>query len=75
MTGPLLDIRDLSVAFDGEDGPREALRRVSLSIAPREILGVVGESGSGKSVTALAIMRLRRGGSPAARSNSPGPAI
>ncbi len=35
-----------------------AVRDVSFSIAPAEVLGLVGESGSGKSITSLAIMRL-----------------
>jgi len=35
-----------------------AVRDLSFTIAPREVLGVVGESGSGKSLTSLAIMRL-----------------
>jgi oligopeptide/dipeptide ABC transporter ATP-binding protein len=35
-----------------------AVRDLSFTIAPREVLGLVGESGSGKSVTSLALMRL-----------------
>jgi len=35
-----------------------AVRDVSFSIAPGEVLGLVGESGSGKSLTSLAVMRL-----------------
>src|SRR6202049_4870872 len=35
-----------------------AVRDLSFTVAPREVLGLVGESGSGKSVTSLALMRL-----------------
>ncbi|MGA2388205.1 MAG: ABC transporter ATP-binding protein [Candidatus Sulfotelmatobacter sp.] len=35
-----------------------AVREVTFSIAPGEVLGLVGESGSGKSITSLAVMRL-----------------
>ncbi len=35
-----------------------AVRDLSFTLAPREVLGLVGESGSGKSLTALALMRL-----------------
>ena len=38
--------------------PVAAVRELSFSIAPGEVLGLVGESGSGKSVTSLAIMGL-----------------
>jgi peptide/nickel transport system ATP-binding protein len=54
----LLAVEDLTVHFRTRAGRVRALDRVSLSVAPGEILGVVGESGSGKSVTAYAVMRL-----------------
>ena len=50
----LLTIDDLTIRF----GATQAVRRLSLAIAPGESLGLVGESGSGKSATALAILRL-----------------
>ena len=54
MAETLLDVRGLSVWFDGA----QAVREISFSIAQGEVLGLVGESGSGKSVTSLAVMRL-----------------
>ncbi|WGR98953.1 ABC transporter ATP-binding protein [Bradyrhizobium sp. ISRA443] len=51
---PLLDIRNLSVAF----GPSVAVDQISFSIKHGECVALVGESGSGKSVSALSILRL-----------------
>lgn len=55
---PILDIQNLSVAFDTDEGPLTAVDNVSFSIAKGEVLGLVGESGCGKSVTALSLLRL-----------------
>ena len=59
---PLLDVRDLTIEFPQARGghaiPATAVRALSFSIAPGEVLGLVGESGSGKSITSLAIMGL-----------------
>lgn len=55
---PLLSIRALSVEFDTRHGTVHALDRLSLDIAPGEIIGIIGESGSGKSVTAHAVMGI-----------------
>ena len=58
MTEPLLEVRDLSVRFDTDDGTVHAVDRMSVELAPRQVLGIVGESGCGKSVTALSILGL-----------------
>ena len=56
--GPVLDIAGLSVRVRGEDGERDVVSNLSLTLARGETLCIAGESGSGKSMTALAIMQL-----------------
>ena len=58
MTGPLLDVADLSVRFDTDDGTTHAVDRFSFALDAGEVLGIVGESGCGKSVTMLSLLRL-----------------
>jgi ABC-type dipeptide/oligopeptide/nickel transport system ATPase component len=54
----LLEVQDLAIEFQTEDGLVPAVRGVSWELAPGESLAIVGESGSGKSVSALALTRL-----------------
>ena len=55
---PLLDVRDLSVAFHQPSGDTIAVDHVSFSIQRGQCVALVGESGSGKSVSALSVLRL-----------------
>jgi peptide/nickel transport system ATP-binding protein len=57
----LLEVSDLSVRFDTDDGPLHAVDRVSFALEERQVLAIVGESGCGKSVTAMSIVRLLPG--------------
>ncbi len=61
VAAPLLDVRDLHVLFDAEEGAVHAVRGVSFHVDPGETLGIVGESGCGKSVTCMALLRLLPG--------------
>ena len=54
----ILDVKNLSVDFETEQGTVYAVRDVSFHVNEGEILGVVGESGSGKSVSMYAVMGL-----------------
>ncbi|MBL1076330.1 ABC transporter ATP-binding protein [Nocardia sp. 2] len=61
---PVLRITDLDVVYRQRGRGFQALRQVSLTLAPREVIGLVGESGSGKSTlgrTALGLIPAAAG--------------
>jgi peptide/nickel transport system ATP-binding protein len=61
----ILEVQDLAVSFQTDEGTVQAVDGVSFDLAAGEVLAIVGESGCGKSVTAMTILGLTR--SPNAR--------
>ncbi|HEY0008556.1 MAG TPA: ABC transporter ATP-binding protein, partial [Tepidisphaeraceae bacterium] len=55
---PLLEIDNLSIAFETGSSPVRAVNNSHLAIYPGQSVALVGESGCGKSVTAMSILRL-----------------
>ena len=58
MSPPLLEIKDLAVTFQADEGRIEAVKGVSFAIGPNRTVGLVGESGSGKTVISQAILGI-----------------
>ena len=56
----LLEITDLKVHFETDDGLVRAVDGISYTVDRGQTLGIVGESGSGKSVSSLTVMGLSR---------------
>jgi len=54
----LLDVKNLTTAFNVEGKNVTVVNDISFDLSPGEIVGLVGESGCGKSVTALSLMGL-----------------
>src|SRR4051794_13840252 len=62
MAQPLLEVKDLAVHFETEDGIVQAVDGISYTVDRGRALGIVGESGSGKSVSSMTVMGLTRAG-------------
>jgi oligopeptide/dipeptide ABC transporter ATP-binding protein len=56
----LLEVQDLKVHFQTDDGVVKAVDGASFSVDKGETLGIVGESGCGKSVANMTILGLTR---------------
>lgn len=54
----ILNIEDLYVRFETEDGIVYAVNGINLKLGYKKTLGLVGETGAGKTTTALAMLRL-----------------
>jgi oligopeptide/dipeptide ABC transporter ATP-binding protein len=55
---PLLEVKDLCVAFSSPQGEVRVVDGVRFSVMPGQLTGIVGESGSGKTISVLSVMRL-----------------
>lgn len=54
----LLEIRDLSITYENDNGITYAVNGLNLELGEGETLGLVGETGAGKTTTALGIIGL-----------------
>ena len=55
---PLLEVKDLVIHYETDDGVVKALNGVNIHIGVGETLGLVGETGAGKTTLAKGIIRL-----------------
>lgn len=55
---PLVEVKDLVVHYETDDGVVEAVNNVSFKLNRGETMGLIGETGAGKTTIALALMQL-----------------
>lgn len=58
MNDNILEIKDLVVDYETDDGVVHAVNGMNLTLERGKSLGLVGETGAGKTTTALSILRL-----------------
>ncbi|MGV0835871.1 dipeptide ABC transporter ATP-binding protein [Mycolicibacterium thermoresistibile] len=58
MSGPLLEVNDLTVSFPTDTERVGAVRGMNFMVSPGEVVALVGESGAGKSASAMAVVGL-----------------
>ena len=58
MAEKLLEIRDLNVTYNTDDGVVYAVNGLDLTVNKGQVLGLVGETGAGKTPMAWSILRL-----------------
>ena len=58
MSEKILDIKNLTVHYETDEGVAKAVNDLSFSLNKGKAHGLVGETGSGKTTTALAVLRL-----------------
>jgi len=58
MSDNILEIKDLVVHYETDDGCVRAINGLNITIGREKTLGLVGETGAGKTTTALSILNL-----------------
>ena len=54
----ILDVRDLRIVFEHDEGTVRALNGVDFHVSPGRSIGIVGEGGCGKTISAYSVLRI-----------------